>query len=339
MKITAHDGANGDNFGYKVSLSGQYAIIGARYDDNNGSNSGSVYIYKLIGANWEFIQKLTASDTEAGDYFGYAVSISDYHAVVGAINDDAPDANSGSVYVYDISQSPKISAIDDDHVTTSSVISSAPIPFTLVYSNTGNITVTATSSNITLINNSNIVISGSANNTLNTSCTANIPQNLTLYVTSNEGQFGRTQITTLVTDSFGYTHTQSFFYEIMPSEQKVIASDGDADDRFGVDISLSDNFAIIGAYYDDERGSNSGAAYIYTKDQSGWSESAKLSASDAEASDYFGYAVSISGDYALIGAYGEDQKGSGSGAAYIFNRQGTQWVQTNKLMAPDGASS
>jgi len=314
-------------------------IIGARYDDNNGSNSGSVYIYKLMGSHWERIQKLTSSDAEASDYFGYNVSISDHHAVIGAVNDDTPDSNSGSVYIYELSQCPKISAINNYHVRTSTFINSDPIPLPLMYSNSGNITVTATSSNITLVTSSNIVISGSGNNILNSVASAGTPLNLTLYVTSSQGQFGKTLITTMVTDSYGITHTQSFFYEIMPAEQKVIASDGDANDRLGIDISLSDNDAIIGAYYDDDRGTDAGAAYIYTKGQTGWTESAKLSASDAQSSDCFGYAVSISGDFALVGAYGEDEKGSSAGAAYIFNKQNNRWIQTNKLLDPAGASS
>ncbi|KPA12838.1 PKD domain-containing protein [Candidatus Magnetomorum sp. HK-1] len=338
-KITAKDGATGDILGYCVQLSSQYAIISAHSDDDNALNSGSAYIYKLLGSNWVQMKKLAASDAGASDTFGYFVSISDDYAAIGAVSDDNPDTDSGSVYVYELSQKPKISTINDHHVSTSTLMSSDPIPFTLICGNICNITVSVMSSNIILVDNSNIIISGSANNIFNTTTSANIPLNLTMNVTSNLGQYGRTTITTMVTDPNGLTHSQSFIYEIMPSEQKITASDGGEDDRFGTDISISDNYAIVGAYYDDDKATNSGAAYIYKYDQTGWTESVKLSATDAGASDYFGHAVSISGDVALIGAYADDDKGSDAGAAYIFNRQGEQWIQTNKLLAPDGAAS
>ena len=98
-KLTASDGAAGNNFGYSVSVSGNVAIVGA-YDDEIGTGSGSAYIYRWKGTSWVEEQKLTASDGAEGDYFGYSVSVSGNVAIVGAYFDDDKGDASGSAYIY-----------------------------------------------------------------------------------------------------------------------------------------------------------------------------------------------------------------------------------------------
>ena len=88
FKITASDGADFDEFGYSVSISGDYAVVGAFADDDNGSSSGSAYIFKRTGTSWTQEAKLLPSDGAAGDEFGLFVSISGDYAVVGARLDD-----------------------------------------------------------------------------------------------------------------------------------------------------------------------------------------------------------------------------------------------------------
>ena len=80
---------------------------------------------------------------------------------------------------------------------------------------------------------------------------------------------------------------------------------------------------------DDDNGK--GSAYIFKSDGTSWSQQQKLLASDGAAGDYFGYSVSISGDYAIVGAYQDDDNGQSSGSAYIFKRDGTSWSQQQKL--------
>ena len=104
--------------------------------------------------------------------------------------------------------------------------------------------------------------------------------------------------------------------------QKLTASDGAGFDQFGSSVSISGDYAVIGASYDSDDGFNSGSAYIFERNGAGvWSETQKLTASDAAEFDYFGV-VSISGDYAVIGAYWDDDNGNNSGSAYVFERDG-----------------
>ncbi|MHC4158861.1 MAG: FG-GAP repeat protein [Planctomycetota bacterium] len=101
-KLIASDGASNDEFGWSVSISGDYAIVGARYDDDNGSNSGSAYIFKRAGTTWIEIDKLTAFDGYDSDEFGCSVSNNtNYYALVGARNDDDNGSNSGSAYMFE----------------------------------------------------------------------------------------------------------------------------------------------------------------------------------------------------------------------------------------------
>ena len=99
-KLTASDGDPYDAFGYSVSISGDSAIIGAVYDDDNGNNSGSAYIFRRGGTGWIEEAKLTASDGDYDDYFGTSVSISGGYTIVGAVEYDIVARESGSAYVY-----------------------------------------------------------------------------------------------------------------------------------------------------------------------------------------------------------------------------------------------
>lgn len=107
-KLTASDGAFGDNFGAAVSISGSYALVGA-YGDDVGANTdqGSVYsFYEFTNlAGWTtgqaYHQKLVAADGDAFDYFGISISQSSSQAVIGASGDDVgANSDQGSVYTF-----------------------------------------------------------------------------------------------------------------------------------------------------------------------------------------------------------------------------------------------
>ena len=129
---------------------------------------------------------------------------------------------------------------------------------------------------------------------------------------------------------------------------KLTATDGAAGDLFGGSVSIDGDTMVIGAYKDDDKGLNSGSAYVFTRDTtggitSGWTQVAKLTADDGAAGDYFGRSVSIDGDTVVIGAYFDDDDGSNSGSAYVFTRVTagditSGWTQVAKLTAADGAA-
>ena len=97
----ASDTVAGNRFGISCSLDGDTLAIGAQFDDDKGVESGSVYVYKLIGDTWTETQKIAgASDTVAGDRFGVSCSLDGDTLAIGAHLDDDRGVNSGSVYVY-----------------------------------------------------------------------------------------------------------------------------------------------------------------------------------------------------------------------------------------------
>lgn len=124
---------------------------------------------------------------------------------------------------------------------------------------------------------------------------------------------------------------------------QVTANDGAANDFFGCSISVSGSYAVIGAYGKDVGGNiNQGCAYIFQKETgsvNNWNQVAILTASDGAGSDLFGYSVSISGNYIIVGAKNKNAGGYNSqGKAYIFYRTGSAWSQQAILTAADAAS-
>ncbi len=125
---------------------------------------------------------------------------------------------------------------------------------------------------------------------------------------------------------------------------KLVASDGAASENFTGSIALSDdgNTAIVGANSAMVGGNaNQGAAYVFTRSGSDWSQQKKLTASDGAANDYFGRSVALSsdGNTAAVGANNATVGvNAGQGAAYVFTRSGADWAQHFKLTATDGAS-
>jgi len=109
-------------------------------------------------------------------------------------------------------------------------------------------------------------------------------------------------------------------YADWDNEQKLTTSDGTENDHFGNSVSIDGDYAVIGAIGDDNNGS--GSAYIFHRSETTWIEQDKITASDGEPDDWFGKSVSISGDYAIIGAWQDDDNGDGSGSAYIYFNDG-----------------
>ena len=135
--------------------------------------------------------------------------------------------------------------------------------------------------------------------------------------------------------------TLTFMVDWSSSTQqaKLVASDAQANDYFGHIVSISNdgNTAIVGAHSEDTGGTDVGAAYIFTRSGTSWSQQAKVQASDPDPSDFFGISVSISGDgnTAIVGARDGGPSYDQTGSAYIFTRSGTSWSQEAKIQASD----
>jgi hypothetical protein len=213
-KLQASDAEENDYFGSSVAVSDTRIVVGAYSEGSTGTQfgvptgaPGAAYIFDINGNQ---IAKIQASDAQASDEFGRSVAVSDTRIVVGAPFEDTNGSNAGSVYIFDI----------------------------------------------------------------------------------NGNEIRKIQA----------------FYP--PG-----TNDAQAGDRFGYSVAVSDTRIVVGAPYEDTTDTDAGSAYIFDIDGN---QIAKIQASDAEASDYFGISVAISDTRIVVGAYQEDTTASNAGSAYIY---------------------
>ncbi len=284
QKLLASDGAAWDIFGNCVAIDGDTALIGAPWDDDNGADSGSVYVFTRTDTTWTQQAKLLASDGETGDNFGYSISLSGDTALIGAKTDDDNGLDSGSAYIF----------IRSDTTWTQQgklLASDGAVEDYFGYS---------------------VSLSGDT-------ALIGVP-----YDDIDDIDYG---------SAYVFTRTDTTWTQ----EAKLIASDGGWSDQFGNSVSISGDTALIGAHWDITNEFHAGSAYVFTRTGTTWTEQQKLFASDGSLDDTFGVSVSLDGDTALIGAFGDDDVGGESGSAYIFIRSDTTWTLQKKILASDGA--
>lgn len=289
--LVASDGATQDNFGTSVSISGDYAIVGANNHNINGkTNQGKAYVFHRSGSSWTQEAILVASDGAAEDKFGFSVSISGDYAIVGAYaHNTNMISNQGKSYVY--------------HRTGVAWTEEAML----------------------------IASDGAAEDNFGTS----------VAISGNHAIVGAyTHDTNMKIDqgkAYIYTRNGSTWTQ----GTMLVAQDGAAEDRFGVSVSISGDYAIVGAYLHDPNGIlEQGKAYIYRRSGGSWIQEAGLVSSDGAAFDRFGISVSISEEYAIVGAYNHDTNGNiDQGKAYLYRRNGSTWTQEVAMVSLDGATT
>ncbi len=336
---TASDGVALDYFGISVAISGDYAIVGAYGDDiEANARQGSAYVFVRSGSSWIQQQKITASDGAVDDFFGWSVAISGDYAIVGAYRDDiGANPDQGSAYVFvrgggTWTQQQKLTANDG----------AASDFFGDIVAISGNYAIAgAPNDNIGADNNQ-----GSAYVFVRSGSSWTQQQKLTASDGAAEDFFGRSvaisgdyAIVGANSDDNGTNSGQGSAYVFVrgggtwTQQQKITASDGAASDFFGSSVAISGDYAIVGASSDDiGADADQGSAYVFVRSGSSWTQQARLIANDGAASDFFGYSVAISGDYAIVGAY-NDAIGANNaqGSAYVFVRNGTSWSQVRQV--------
>jgi FG-GAP repeat/Fibronectin type III domain/Bacterial Ig domain len=326
-KLMALDGGEGDRFG-TVAFDGTTAVIGALGDDDRGNDSGAVHVFVRTGAIWSVEAKLLASDGADSDGFGVPSVDSDV-AVVGAPGDEA---GKGAAYVFRRNRggwSQEAKLMSSDGSANDQFGSSVAI-------------------------DGDMIVIG-----------ARGFQNRTgaAYVFVREGVVWRQEarldpgdglpgdlfgtvsfhLDTAVIGAEGHGHERGAAYVFVRSDTgwslqaKLTASDGVVEDEFGASVSFDNRTAVIGAPFAEGAGINccKGAAYVFVREGTAWSEQARLTPYDAEPQDRFGVGLAVAGDFAMIGAR-DDDRGLNAGAAYLFERSGTTWAQAAKVLSWDG---
>jgi len=309
-KLTASDAEFGDVFGRSVALSGDTAVVGADLDDHaGGTRAGSAYVFVRSGTDWAEQAKLTASDAAADDFFGYSVAVSGDTVVVGARNDDhAGGTNAGSVYVFvrsgtDWVEQAKLTASDAtvrDYFGQSVALRGDTVVVGALDDGAGQ-------------------YSGSVYVFVRSGTTWSEQAKLTASDATADDQFGwsvalsgDTAVVGARVDDVGGQNSGSAYVFVRSGttwsqQAKLTASDAAADDFFGASVALSGGIAVVGAKQNDDAGQNSGSAYVFARSGTGWTEQAKLTASDAAFGGSFGSSVALSGETAVVGSPGSRQ--------------------------------
>ena len=292
-ELAASDGASRDRFGESAAVDGDVLVVGAPSDD---SRRGSAYVFVRRSGAWSQAAKLTAANRRAGDQFGVSVAIDDDTIVVGSYGDDAGGTGSGVAHVF---------------VKPAAGWATA----------TSSIKLSASDAVAADLFGHSVAIDGD---------------------TIVAGAYG---------DDGGGTDSGAAYVFTKPttgwatatSSIKLTASDTAAGDNLGRSVAIDGDTIVAGAYGDDGGGTDSGAAYVFTKPATGWATStqtAKLTASSPAADDLLGWSVAIDGGTVAVGAYGDG--GARAGAAYVFTKPATGWAtgtSSAKLTATDATAN
>ncbi len=308
-KLIASDGDNKDQFGWSVSLSGNYALIGAKSDKIGAKGgAGSAYIFHLEGSNWVERAKLKGDSTSSpfACYFGYSVSLSGDYALVGARDDDDLGYASGSAYVFrndgsEWVKQAKLRASDGDFFERFGSDVSILGDYVLVGTQDGDAAYIFHYDGSDWVEQTKLT-AGDGSDSFG--CGVSLSGDYAIIGAHSEGD-----------DITGAAYIFHRDGQNWVEEAKLIASDRAPYDGFGVSVSLSGNYALVGANAPYRKG----AAYIFRKEGSNWVEQTKLTASDGADEDQFGAFVSLSSNYALVGAYEADSGGTEAGTAYIYS--------------------
>ncbi len=343
-KLTASDAAEFDYFGYWVAISGNLAVVGAPNDGDAGWHSGSAYVYRFDGSAWCEEARLTASNAVQRQEYGKAVAISGDVIVIGTPEPWGYEETScGVAYVYRFNGSAWVevaalkgsdrqlldnfgyaAAISGDTIvvgawqdddagdrTGSAYVFERPPAGWMSMTETAKLTASDAAAldefGKSVAVSGDVVVVGALGN--------------------DDGCPGAGSAYVFERPANGWVDTTE--------TAKLLASDPSPYDFLGVAVAINEDVVMVGSAGDDDHGPDSGAVYVYHRPAGGWvdmTETAKLTASDAQGNERFGHAVSLDDDMAVIGGLSADNF---TGSAYVLRFDGEDWIEEAKLVASD----
>ena len=301
-------------------------------------------VLSISAATQNETQKLVANDGGSGDEFGDAVAFDGGIAVIGAMRDDDGGPDSGSAYIF---ERDPLTGVWSQYTKLTAGDASAYDYFGVSVAIDGNTALIGAFYADGYVGSAYVFVQDPTTGLWSQQA------KLTAGDRSYGDHFGRAvaiENDTILVGAWNadrkgavYVFARNPASGVWTEQAKFSASDGSTGDRFGVRLTFEGRTALIGAWDDDDRGTSSGSAYVFThepNDPANWTERAKLTASDGVAYDYFGASVAIAEETLLIGANGDDDKGSSSGSVYVFAVDSTTgtWTEQSKFTASDGAS-
>lgn len=315
-KLTASDAADDDEFGYAVAQSGDLVVVGAHFEDGAGTNRGAAYVYHA-GTGSE-IFKLTADDAGDNDRFGLTVAVSNRLCIVGAPEEDGAGTNRGAAYVFDLLTGEQLFKL-----TATDAADGDQFGYCVAISGKRAIIGAWRAEETGLPSGADRGAAYVFDLTTGTEITKLIASDAgdADYFGTSVAIHGNTALVGAYReDGPGMNRGAAYLFEIDTATEiaKLTASDAGDEEFFGRSVALNDRTILVGAHRDSGAGSNRGAVYVFDFDS--LEERFKLTASDAADNDEFGFAASLSGDLALVGAHLEaGTGGTHRGKAYAFD--------------------
>ncbi len=351
-------------FSIDVTPDGTRMVVGAPFDDTGaGTNYGSAYIYTYSNGFWDKGVRLLPGEPSSGtgdQGFGAGVAINSTgtRVAIGAQYDDTNGYDQGAVYIYEYSnglwsQTQKMYAPTAHRATER-------YGYDLSMSNDGTRLIVGTrdgggssrdgkvyvytyssgsfqDSTVKVIQASDVATAG---NGAAFGYSVSMSGDGTKFVAGAEGHdTGGTNI------GAAYVFTYNSASDTWSEQEKIQASDKQAEDKFGYCVSMSNDGTTIVATapYEDtsgNSGSDAGAVYIYKYANGSWfgsggANETKLQASDNDGSALYGWSAALNSDGTklIVGARYEDSGGVNRGAAYVHEYDGSSWFQKKKLRA------
>ncbi len=345
-KLLASDETRGDYFGISVAIDDNTVLVGAhRANSAKFADSGAVYVFERTGAVWNQTAKLTAPDAAHFLFFGFSVGLDADTAIVGAIRDKEEGIDAGAAHVFIrtgfgwIHQAKLIgnNTREDDRfgyavdVDGDFVIVSSPYNKSRGFQSSGAVYIFQRNGERWVQQRNNVrirMIPIDPEGATGFGASVAIEGEVVVIGATGgivgEEPVGAAYIFTRNAPPFWNQHT------------KLTVGDRRAGDQVGFSVAISGGEVITGAPKHSAGGLASGAAYIFQqREDAAWVETTKLSDGETASEDQFGIAVAISGNIAISGAQQDDDVAPNAGAAYVFERSSSLWLQRAKLTADD----
>lgn len=370
FKLLASDGSVDDEFAHSISIDNGIVAVGSPYDDDNGSNSGSAYLFDA--STGEELTKLIPSDGTENAEFGFSIAIDDGIVAIGAKGDNENGTNAGAAYLFNASTGvqlhkllPSDGAAGDEFGNSIAIDNGIVAVGAWRADEFGDASGAAYLFDASTGNQLEKVLPDTGNNFQTFGVSVAIEDDVlaigarTYFVLGEGFNFARAYLFDVPTGdqvdilkpnilnlngdlggffadcididnglvavgapnrSVVFDHSgAAYVFDASTGAQiqYIVPEDAHDRDNFGISVSIDNGTVLVGAHQDDDNGFNSGSVYFY--DALSGTELHKLDASDGSVADLYGNAVALDGNHAAVGAKDDDDNGAQSGSAYIYD--------------------
>jgi FG-GAP repeat len=319
-KLVAPDGTSTAQFGCSVSISGEYALVGAFRDKAGGNQAGAAYIWRHSGGVWVYVDKLVPAVPEPNSEFGNAVVTDGNYAVISAHRAEHMGKGTGVIYIFERNG---LNWVEDAKLAADDLGDAA------YYGNDANVL-----GNTLMVGAIGEASAGSYTGAVyvydHSGTSWDFKQKLMASDTIGDARFGRSialwntwaligaeTVDGVVTDT-GAAYIFRLVAGTWTEQAKLEPSDPIPGQGFGFSVDMCPNYALIGSPFYSDSVDNSGKLYLLTLEADEWIQHMTMMPSDPNEGAWFGYSVAVQSEEALAGAFGAEHAGIQTGAAYWF---------------------